>query len=262
VKYFIYDHKYPFGSEMKYDTTAFECTHAMAKYAMGNNIQSDNGIWNKNLNDHHGGNSPPHIVQRADIERFMERQILANKATREIMAPNYSQLGSDMRGPSYNLSYGTPMGAYGLLDYAEYHAKCPANEMRLAYSAYLALYCLINTGDSYPWWGTLQNEGALAWAFQTQKIGPTWPGFKNERGPWKFDGENDYGLGTVVRIAAAVVVDDPVFGLIAYGGQLSRSGSLSVLVPRDGIRQRIHILASPHRLHFHLDRDAFKSISY
>ena len=75
-------------------------------------------------------------------------------------------------------------------------------------------------------------------------------------------GHVSYGLGTVVRIAATVVADDPIFGLIAYGGQLSGSGSLTVLIPRDGIRQRIHILASPYRLHFHLDRDAFKSISY
>ena len=45
VKYFVYDHPYPFGSEMYFDTTAFESTHAIARYGLEHELQPDKQLW-------------------------------------------------------------------------------------------------------------------------------------------------------------------------------------------------------------------------
>ena len=62
------------------------------------------------------------------------------------------------------------------------------------------------------------------------------------RGPWHYDGEIDLGYGAGLRMAATIVADDPLFGLIAYGGSMTASGSQMAVVPRDGIRQRFAIV--------------------
>ena len=41
VKFFIYDNKYPFSSEYSFDRTAFESSHAFAKYAALNTMKPD-----------------------------------------------------------------------------------------------------------------------------------------------------------------------------------------------------------------------------
>ncbi len=44
VKYFIYDDPSPFGSEFVFDRTAFESTHAIARYAIENEMQPDENL--------------------------------------------------------------------------------------------------------------------------------------------------------------------------------------------------------------------------
>jgi hypothetical protein len=81
------------------------------------------------------------------------------------------------------------------------------------------------------------------------------------RGPWRYDGEIDLGYGGALRMAATVVVRDPVFGWIAYGGTLEeRRGEIAV-EPRDGLRRRLAAVVpgpgGPARLKIELERDGF-----
>jgi hypothetical protein len=45
VKYFVYDDPYPFDSEYPFDTTAFETSHAVAKYGLTRKVEPDTRIW-------------------------------------------------------------------------------------------------------------------------------------------------------------------------------------------------------------------------
>lgn len=54
-----------------------------------------------------------------------------------------------------------------------------------------------------------------------------------------------------------IVADDPVFGRIAYGGELRRFPGRSEVIPEDGVGRRLHILKGRHRIHLILGRDGF-----
>jgi len=77
------------------------------------------------------------------------------------------------------------------------------------------------------------------------------------RGLWPYDGEIDSGFSGALRSSATIVVDDPVFGLLAYGGDVARKGGGIEITCRDGLRQRLHIMNLAHPLHIELDRDGF-----
>ena len=60
-----------------------------------------------------------------------------------------------------------------------------------------------------------------------------------------------------MRSAATIVVDDPIFGLYAYGGDVSRENNVTQVIPKDGLRARFHIVRGAQRVHIVLDRDGF-----
>jgi hypothetical protein len=85
------------------------------------------------------------------------------------------------------------------------------------------------------------------------------------RGSWWYSGEIDLGYSGALRSAATVVTDDPIFGLFAYGGDLSRDKNLIQVVLKDGLRSRFHIMRGVQHVHLLLDRDGFakdKPISF
>jgi len=67
----------------------------------------------------------------------------------------------------------------------------------------------------------------------------------------------DLGFGAALRTAATVVVDDPLFGFFAYGGQLTKNRSTVNVIPKDGLRERFHIIRGEQRFHMLLSRDGF-----
>jgi hypothetical protein len=77
------------------------------------------------------------------------------------------------------------------------------------------------------------------------------------RGAWWYSGEIDLGFSGALRAAATVVVDDPIFDLFAYGGDLERNQKTITVIPKDGLRARFHILRGSQRVHLLLDRDGF-----
>lgn len=270
VKYFINDHPYLYGSEYPYDTTGFESTGAMAKYAMMRvhppGVPSSGSVLP-------GQEAFASQVKYDDAKTFLDGQFALNVASRGWLETAYYDMGSDYRGNgniSYTLSYMSQMGGWGILDYAYYQSPTPAKYLRLGYPAYLSSFALINSGtpeSNYGYWYPgKDNDGGASGGFEPRPWGRAWLGNKEMgRGPWWYSGEIELGFSGALRDAATVVVDDPIFGRYAYGGALNRQGGLTEVVPHDGLRERVHIFTGGQRVHMELDRDAFAAgqpISY
>lgn len=257
VKYFIYDDPSPFGSEFVFDRTAFESTHAIAHYAIQNPMQPDTNLWyDKNKKKWY---SHPE-VKPEDAYNFIERQIDANIAMRGWLETTYYYLGAARVGIN-TLDYMSQMAGWSILDYALYYSKEPAKYARLGYASILSSWALVNSGTSESnygyWYPGKENDGAVGWCFQTKKYGRAWAYGKTSRGAWYYDGEIDHGLAGGIRAAATVVVDDPIFGKFAYGGELTIEDELIYVIPRDGVRRRFHFIKDNTRFHMSLDRDGF-----
>lgn len=268
VKYFAYDHPYPFQSEYSFDSTAFESTHAIAKYGLAHPMQPDEKLWydkTKQCWYSHPNTSP------ADFVEFMHKQIAANIACRGWLETAYYLLGSDIRGSGssmYLLSYMSQMGGWAVLDYALYYAADPFPYLRLGYNSYLSAWANMNSGtpasDYGYWYPGEANDGASGWAFHPEKYGPIWlrDGVtklprEQKRGAWYYDGEIELGYSGALRSAATIVAEDPLFGWVALGGALQMSDAGISVTPRDGLRQRCHVVTSERKVHLLLDRDGF-----
>src|SRR6266700_1012449 len=251
ARYFIVEHPYLFGSEYPFDSTGFESTHALAKYAM------------ERLNDPEATEFQ-RAVKREDADNFLEQQMKLNLACRG-MEPAYYWLGSDYRAGGnggYTLSYMSQMGGWAVEDYAVNFAKDPTPYLRLGYASYLSSWALLNSGTADSnygyWYPGKENDGAASGGFEPRPWGQAWLGNKEMgHGPWWYSGEIDLGFSGALRTSATVVADDPIFGLFAYGGDLKRkTGSIEV-VPKDGLRARFRVLLHDVRLQMELARDGF-----
>jgi hypothetical protein len=204
-------------------------------------------------------------VTRDDAERFMERQTACNITCRGWIETTYYHLGSDFRGcggSAYTLSYMSQMGGWSLLDYALYYAQDPVPYLRLAYASTLSSWALMNSGTPESgygyWYGGPENDGAAAGGFEPEPFGQTWLEQPHARGAWYYGCEIDLGYTGALRAAATVVVEDPLFGVFAYGGTLNRTdGGAMAVVPRDGVRRRFHVVRGDTRFHMRLARDHF-----
>jgi hypothetical protein len=260
VKHFINDHPYLFGSEYPFDSTGFESTHAFAKYAMSHVLQPG-----KPAPAGESGDAFNQTVKYDDAVSFLEEQMKLNLACRGWLETAYYYLGSDYRGggPStYTLSYMAQMGGWAVSDYALYFARDPFSYLRLGYASYLSSWALLNSGtpeSNYGYWYPGKNDdGGAAGGFEPRPWGRAWLGNKEMgRGSWWYSGEIDLGYSGALRSAATVVVDDPIFGLFAYGGDLSRVKNLTHVIPKDGLRARFHIVRGAQRVHILLERDGF-----
>jgi hypothetical protein len=263
VKYFIYDDPYPFDSEFPFDTTAFESSHAIAKYALENRLEPDDRLWH-DINKDKWYSHP--VIKREDAEAFMEKQIQSNIAVRGWLETAYYLLGGDYRGGEsvrYCLSYMSQIGGWAILDYAINYAKDPFPYLRLGYASYLSSWALMNTGTKETnygfWYPGVENDGASGWAFTPEKYAPMWIRKDNPRGIWYYDGEIDLGYCGALRTAATLVADDPIFGMIAYGGLLTITKDTIEVIPRDGLRQRFYFVNPSYRLQITLEWDGFAS---
>jgi Family of unknown function (DUF5695) len=270
VKYFINDHPYLYGSEYPYDTTGFESTAALARYAMARLQAPGAPPRTRTLP---GQEAFASQVKYDDAKTFLDGQFALNVASRGWLETAYYDMGSDYRANgniSYTLSYMSQMGGWGILDYAYYQSPDPAKYLRLGYPSYLSSFALINSGTAESnygyWYPGKDNDGGASGGFEPRPWGRAWLGNKEMgRGPWWYSGEIELGFSGALRDAATVIVDDPIFGRYAYGGTIAQHGRLTEVVPHDGLRERLHILTGAQHVHLILDRDAFaegKSISY
>lgn len=240
-----------FQSEYPFDSTGFESTHALAKYAVGR-LQDPSATAFREA------------VKPADAQEFLEEQMRLNVAARGT-EPAYYWLGSDYRASgntAYTLSYMSQMGGWAVEDYALNFAKDPTDYLRLGYQSYLSSWALLNSGtpeSNYGYWFPgKENDGGAGGGFEPRPWGRAWLGNKEMgRGSWWYSGEIDLGFSGALRTAATVVSDDPIFGLYAYGGELKRAGNSISVIPRDGLRDRFDIVRGPTRFRMTLDRDGF-----
>jgi hypothetical protein len=253
AKHFINDHPDLYASEYPFDSTAFESTHALAKYAM------------ERLNDP-AGTEFARAVKRDNARQFLEEQMTLNLACRGT-EPAYYWLGSDFRGSgsaSYTLSYMAQMGGWAIQDYALNFATDPAPYLRLGYASYLSSWSLMNSGTAESnygyWFPGKENDGGAGGGFEPRPWGIAWLGNKEMgRGSWWYSGEIDLGFSGALRMAATIVSEDPIFGLFAYGGELKRAKNSIQVIPRDGLRARFAIVRPNVRFQMDLDRDGYAS---
>jgi hypothetical protein len=260
VKYFIYDDDYPYRSEYATDRTAFESSYAFARYGSTVDMEPDSNLW-YDVKLEKWWSHPS--VSRKDAREFMDQQHYAGLAVRGWLENKYFLLGSDFTTSSdrHCLSYMARMGGWSILDYGLRFADDPHDWLQLGYASYLSAWALMNTGDeesNYGFWAPgKKNDGASGWAFMSSKKGRAWIRKEVERGAWFYDGEQDLGHGSAVRMAATILADDPVFGRIVYGGSLIRKGTANKVFPSDGLRVRFWMLTDDTRVGLEMERDGF-----
>jgi Family of unknown function (DUF5695) len=228
VAYFVGGAADLFGSEYAFDSTGFESTQAIARYAL----------------DHPAtpGTTPDATA------KFAETQIRANLFCRGVIEKAYYYYGSDYRGGAgdgFTLSYMSPMGGWGVLNHALYDRREPEATIRLGYASFLSSWSLMNTGTRESgfgyWFPAEANDGGTGGGFEPAAYGMTWLGQPHHRGPWYYSCETDLGYCGALRTAATIVADDPVFGRFCFGGEMHAEKATLHIVPRDGLRRRLHL---------------------
>ena len=263
VKYFIYDHEFPFGSEMFFDATAFESTHAIANYALTNHLEPDERLW-QNPNTKEWYSHPD--IDRDDLVKFMDRQIQGNMACRGWIETSFNQFGSDIRAggnSSYNLSYMSQLGGWAILDYGLHFSKNIYDHINLGYASILSSWALLNSGTKETnyghWYPGIENDGAAGWAYEPKIVNKPWGIPPINRGIWNVDGEIDMGLGSSIDSLCTIVVQDPNFGTVCYGGSLEITEDQYKIYSLDGIGRRLNIRLKGLLIDIELDRDQFSN---
>ncbi|HVB58161.1 MAG TPA: DUF5695 domain-containing protein [Candidatus Acidoferrales bacterium] len=260
VEYFVNDKPDLFQSEYPFDSTGFESTEALAKYAMHHVIRPGENV-SAGAED-----AFQRSVSYQDAQRFLHEQIHLNVGDRGWLETAYYDLGSDYRGggdSSFTLSYMSQMGGWAVLDYGLEFAHNPIPYLRLGYASYLSSWALVNAGTKAShygyWYPGKNNDGGASGGFEPRPWGNVWFGnFATGRGPWWYSGEIDLGFTGALRTAATIVTRDPIFGLYAYGGKLERKKRGIAVAPMDGLRTRFHIFLHGDHVSILLTRDGFK----
>lgn len=239
VTFFVNGGPNLFGSEYAFDSTGFESTQAIARYAL----------------DHP---TTPGITLQA-AEKFSVTQIRANLFCRGVVEKAYYYYGSDYRagaGDSFTLSYMSPMGGWGVLNHALYDRQEPDATIRLGYASYLSSWSLMNTGTRETgfgyWFPGEANDGGTGGGFEPAAYGITWLGQPHHRGSWYYSCETDLGYCGALRTAATIVADDPVFGRFCFGGEMRDEKTSLYIVPRDGARRRLHLRCAGQQIDLEL----------
>nr|WP_246061781.1 DUF5695 domain-containing protein [Paenibacillus oralis] len=216
---------YPYGSEYNYDNTGEESVYTLAK--MNNNLSMMGKINTK------------------------------VRATRGAMPLwyFYSVPVTITGEPWWNFQYTVALQGYAMDDWVRNHSANPEVEQRLTYASKLGNLSAINSGQisSDP-----ADIGAVAWTYQMTKGnhgalgvggGPLFNGWRG------MSGEADLGLWGAIKILSADVAVDPLFGLYGYGAEVTKNGDNYVVVPKDGVFQKLNLITE--KLSMALERDTY-----
>lgn len=242
VTYMIYEEEWPFGSEMFVDRTAFESSYYVGEYALTHDMVPQEQFWyDKNRQCWYSYTEYP----RQPMIEFMENQLRSNLTLRGIYEPAYYNCGAAW-AINHNLDYMSQMGGVAILDYAVRFSDSPADLVRYGYNSLLSSWALMNTGDASTdygyWYHGQKNDGGAGWSFSIFQDGRDWGGYMPlRRGSWRIDGDIDHGFTGGVHGAGCYLVDDPVFGEIAYGGDLTSQSDRWEVTLLDGVRRYVSI---------------------
>jgi hypothetical protein len=262
VRTFVNDRPDLFRSEYAFDTTGFETTHALAKYALrGAEAAGPEEPGQSDVEDDARRSTR---IPLANAQQFMEAQMAANLFCRGWLETAYYLLGSDIRGSggnSYTLTYMAQMGGWSVLDYALHHTTEPFPYLRLGYASFLSAWALMNSGtpasDYGYWYPGPANDGGAGGGFEPAPYGRTWLEQPHARGSWYYSCEIDLGFCGALRCARTVLADDPSFGRFCFGGEWQDTDGWLEVQPRDGVRRRFHALLGGRRLHLETEVDRF-----
>lgn len=251
VKFFVTECKDVFGSEYPFDTTGFESTFVLAEDGL------KTAVFEKDESPFAEG------IPYQKAVSFMESQHKCNIACRGYLEPAYFGYGSDYRGNSthYLLSYMSQMGGCSILRHALYYEKEPWEMLRLGYGSLLSSYALMNTGNEKSnygyWFPGKENDGAAGGGFEPLYEGKTWLDQPHSGGSWYYSCEIDLGFCGGIRGASCIVAEDPLFGLVGYGGNITKEKEFWTITRADAAGKEFHYLAGDKRLHIVLDHGSF-----
>ena len=253
VARFVRDTPNLYGSEFSFDSTGFESTQAFARYSLDRR---------DGLSERESGAKGFDGMTKCEVEEFAKFQMDLNVCDRGWLETTYYQLGSDYRSSmSYLLSYMSHLGGWAVLDHAIHTSGNPSSLLRLGYASSLSAWAMVNSGtketDYGFWYPGQKNDGAAGGGFVPEAWGRGWIGKQMPRGAWYYSAEEDVGYVGALRAHCAVLTDDPLFGEVALGGELERDGELAMVVPRDGLGARFHVIRGNQRLHIIFERDRF-----
>lgn len=220
---------YPYGSEFAYDNTgeegAFAAIQALTKY------------W-------------PDSDAAKNAYSAMS---MANHKTRAMrgIQPTWYQYADPVfiGGESWwNFQYTASLAGSIMDDWMRYEeledGDTTAWAARVNYAAKISNFNAINMGqisDKY--------VGNVSWRYNMYKGGygamnVNDGGTRVMNNGWQdFSGESDEGLyGSLLRISADVVKNDPIFGLYGYGANVTADETSYTVIPTDGFGKRVNIL--------------------
>lgn len=220
--------EFPYGSEMAYDSTAFEAVYAYGK-AVGD-------------------------------YRVMEgamKAVLANRGKQ----PVWYLYMTDLRAngdSSWNVSYMTQLGAFALYDWVLEEKHYSPELAKALYASYLAGFSIFNSGGYLS--GEPENKGASAW-IMTGKKG-LWSGREGEpyrKGYVAMSGESALGYYGALRIASSMILEEKE-KLVPLGCTVEENENGYQAFPEDGLRCRFFDLKQDFAIK--LERDAIKAVVF
>jgi hypothetical protein len=237
VAHFVNEVDDLFASEYAFDSTGFESTQAIARYALDR----------------------PERFPPEHARAFAKRQMDANLFCRGWLQPSYYTLGSDYRaqaGDAYTLSYMAQMGGWAILDHALNDSADYRPLLRLGHASALSSWALLNSGTAESgygyWYPGKANDGGAGGGFEPAALSETWLDQPNRHGAWYYSCEIDLGFCGALRAAATTLVDDELFGRVALSGVLEERNDQLLVYPRDGVRRRFHARLAERALDIHV----------
>lgn len=198
--------RFPYGSEMAYDSTAYEAVYAYGCYLGDQRVMKDT-----------------------------VRVALANRGWN----PVWYLYGTDLRqmGESqWNVSYMTQLGAWTFYHWALEQRHYDTELLLAWYASYLAGFSLFNSGGC--WSDAVENRGASAWIVHGEYGEHT--GYIGQepvmKGAVAMSGESALGYFAALKIASAVVMDSETMGEVCLG--CVRGDTSSEYLPQDGLGMR------------------------
>ncbi|WP_418431225.1 DUF5695 domain-containing protein [Blautia sp.] len=221
--------KYPYISEYPYDNTSEEAVYTMAKM-FGN-------------------------------EEVMAKVNEKTRACRGVQ-PIWYHYGNPTTicGENwFNFQYTASLAGYCMDDWLRRQDNGMSSEeaglaQRINYAGKLANFTVINSGQID---ADAENVGTAAWTYQAEMGNDTalgTGGGKLHNGWRQMSGEADLALFGAIRIASSDVAEDPVFGLLGYGCEVSDNGSSYEVTPLDGVYHRLNLINEQVSLELYRDQ--------
>lgn len=202
---FFSTREYPFGSEMAFDTTAYEAVYAYAKL----------------IGD----------------ERIAQRAISATLANRA-RTPVWHKYSVDVRGGGdscWNVSYMTQLGVWPVIDSLLEGKLADPEAAVMAHAATLAGFCMYNSGGC--WDEAPENRHASWWVMDDRLNQGNRSG--SEQDNKKMSGESGLGYFGALYCTCAMLVQHPRLGKVALGCQVEDMADDCLIKPDSHFRFRL-----------------------